>query len=130
MRRKTLLAAGAAGTVAALALASPAASGVASTSLPTVGFSGDGLLAGAIGPDAPAVDRTLDSRAVDQPVAPTAGQVAAVRALLAAAPDGGRATWADRFGTPRSLGRATGDRTGPRSGSAVAVARGCRADNA
>ncbi|MGN6088495.1 MAG: hypothetical protein ACTHNT_04285, partial [Actinomycetales bacterium] len=97
MRRKTLLAAGAAGAVAALALASPAASGVASTSLPTVGFSGDRLLAGAIGSDAPAADRTLDSRAVDQPVAPTAGQVAAVRALLAAAPDGGRATWDDRF---------------------------------
>ncbi|MGN6600346.1 MAG: M36 family metallopeptidase, partial [Actinomycetes bacterium] len=130
MRRKTLLAAGAAGAVAALALASPAASGVASTSLPTVGLSGDGLLAGAIGPDAPAADRTLDTRAVDQPVAPTADQAAAVRALLAAAPDGGRATWDDRFGTPRSLGSATGYLTGPRSGSAVEVARGFLADNA
>jgi extracellular elastinolytic metalloproteinase len=62
-------------------------------------------------------------------VAPTQAQRAAVAAILAAAPKGAKATWDDRFGTPRTLLGDGGYLTGPRSGSAVTVARAWVAAN-
>ncbi len=48
---------------------------------------------------------TLDSRDTDSALPPTPGQLDATRALVAAAPDGARVTWDERFGTPRSRRR-------------------------
>jgi extracellular elastinolytic metalloproteinase len=69
-----------------------------------------------------------DSRAVTHVLAPTQAQVDAVRAMLAAAPEGARATWDPRFGTPRTITGTGGYLTGARSGSAADVARGWVAD--
>src|SRR5690349_15998481 len=64
----------------------------------------------------------LDSR-VGALVRPTQEQVDAVAAIVKASP-GTRATWDGRFGTVRTLTPAIGSTlSGPRSGSAVDVAR-------
>ncbi|HEX6935232.1 MAG TPA: M36 family metallopeptidase [Actinomycetes bacterium] len=70
-----------------------------------------------------------DTRDRASALAPTEGQLDAVRALVAAAPQGARATWDERFGTPRTIVGTRGYLTGPRSGSAVDVARSWVADN-
>ncbi|MGH8938043.1 MAG: M36 family metallopeptidase, partial [Actinomycetes bacterium] len=75
---------------------------------------------------APAVQ---DSRDTDSVLAPTGAQLDAVRALVSAAPSGARATWDERFGTPRTVVGRGGYLTGPRSGSAVDVARAWVSDN-
>jgi hypothetical protein len=72
---------------------------------------------------------TTDSRDRDSVLAPTQAQLDAVRALVAAAPKGARATWDERFGTPRSLVGSGAYLTGARSGSAADVARGWVAEN-
>ncbi len=74
-------------------------------------------------------DQAVDSRAVTHALSPTAAQVAAVRAIVAAAPKGARATWDPRFGTPRSILGTGGYLTGARAGSAVDVARAWLAGN-
>src|SRR5687767_295116 len=66
---------------------------------------------------------SLDSRDTDSALPPTPGQLDATRALVAAAPDGARVTWDERFGTPRSAIGTGGYLTAARSGSAVDVAR-------
>jgi len=60
---------------------------------------------------------------------PTQTQLDAVAKVLSAAGSGARATWDDRFGTPRSLYAGKGYLTGARSGSALDVARGWVSDN-
>ncbi len=70
-----------------------------------------------------------DSRAVTAALPPTQAQLDAVRSLLAAAPQGTRATWDPRFGTPRTIMGTQGYLTGARSGAASDVARGWVADN-
>ena len=70
-----------------------------------------------------------DTRDRASALAPTPAQRDAVRALVAAAPQGARATWDERFGTPRTIVGTGGYLTGPRSGSAVDVARSWVADN-
>ncbi len=62
-------------------------------------------------------------------VKPTQAQLDAVAKVLSAADNGARATWDDRFGTPRSLYAGKGYLTGARSGSAADVARGWVSDN-
>lgn len=62
-------------------------------------------------------------------LAPTQAQLDAVRMLVAAAPKGARATWDERFGTPRTVVGNGGYLTGTRSGSAVEVARAWVSDN-
>jgi len=92
--------------------------------------------AAATGPVLPALDGvsrstdpTLDVRKVTTAVAPSAAQRHAVAALLTSAGTGSRATWDERFGTPRSLRRESGYLTGPTSGSPVTVARAFLAAN-
>ena len=69
----------------------------------------------------PAVE-TVDHR-VGALVRPTQAQADAVAAIVKASP-GARATWDARFGTPRTLTPAIGETlSGPRSGSAVTVAK-------
>jgi hypothetical protein len=77
----------------------------------------------------PGAAPTQDSRDVTAVLAPTQAQLDAVRTLVAAAPKGARATWDERYATPRSLVGTGGYLTGPRSGSAVDVARGWVSDN-
>ena len=77
----------------------------------------------------PTAPVTTDSRDRDSVLAPTQAQLDAVRALVAAAPKGARATWDERFGTPRSLVGTGGYLTGARSGSAADVARGWVAEH-
>ncbi len=72
---------------------------------------------------------TTDTRDVTSALAPTTAQLDAARALVADAPQGARVTWDERFGTPRSALGNGGYLTGPRSGSAVDVARQWVADN-
>lgn len=62
-------------------------------------------------------------------VQPARAQVDGVRRLVAAAPNGARATWDTRFGTPRKVIGTGGYLTGPRSGTAAAVARAWVSDN-
>ena len=72
--------------------------------------------------DAPGSTVTTDSRA-GALVKPTQAQADAVAAVVKASP-GARATWDARFGTPRTLTPAIGESlSGPRSGSAVEVAK-------
>ncbi len=77
----------------------------------------------------PTAPVTTDSRDRDSVLAPTQAQLDAVRALVAAAPKGARATWDERFGTPRGLVGTGGYLTGARSGSAADVARGWVAEH-
>jgi hypothetical protein len=73
---------------------------------------------------------TQDSRdRAQSALAPTTAQLDAMRQLVAAAPKGARATWDERFGTPRSIVGNGSYLTGPRGGSAVDVARAWVADN-
>lgn len=106
-------------------LAAGAALAVSAAILPT-------LPAGATVADLPGTTDapgTVDDRARDTVLAPSQAQLDAVRTLLAASPKGARATWDERFGTPRTL-VGTGDYlTGPRSGSAVEVARAFVSEN-
>ncbi len=95
----------AAGATAAL----PAAGG-ATTALPGLGDAVDTLA------------RTLDTRAVDRPVLPTAAARNALTTLLSRSGAGTRATWDERFGTLRSL-RGPRPLTAPTTGSAVSIAR-------
>lgn len=69
-----------------------------------------------------ALTKTLDSRAVTLPVVPSASARTAAKSLLAAAGQGTRATWDERFGTLRSV-HSDGYLTTATSGSAVDVAR-------
>ena len=62
-------------------------------------------------------------------LAPTTAQLVAVARPRRRAPKGARATWDERFGTPRTVDGTGGYLTGARSGSAVDVARGWVADN-
>ena len=81
---------------------------------------------GTIGTTASAA--TTDSRA-GALVKPTQAQADAVSAIIHASP-GTRATWDARFGTPRTLTPAIGSTlSGPRSGSAVDVAKAWLSDN-
>jgi extracellular elastinolytic metalloproteinase len=73
--------------------------------------------------------KTTDTRDVTRALAPTTAQLDAVRDLVADAPQGARVTWDERFGTPRSAFGSGGYLTGPRSGTAVDVARQWVADN-
>lgn len=108
MRTRLLAAFGV--VLAALAVLSPPAAAVLDPVLPAADFT--------------AVD-VRDSAAA---VAPTAAQLAAVRAIADNTP-GIRATWDDRFGTPRTI-RGDGKwLTAPRSGDAVTVARAFLDDN-
>src|SRR5688500_15440669 len=115
MRRRSLqrhiLAAGAAG--AALA--------VTAAVLPT-------LPAGATIADPTRADAKDNSATYDvrrsASVKPTQAQLDAVAKVLSAASSGARATWDDRFGTPRSIYGGTGYLTGAHTGSAEDVARG------
>ena len=69
-------------------------------------------------------DATYDSRrAGDASVSPSQAQREAVAKVLAGAGGSARATWDDRFGTPRSLHAGNGYLTPPRSGAAEDVAR-------
>ncbi len=108
-------------------LAAGAALAVTAAILPTVP-------AGATVGDLPSAtgsgtEKAADSRSTDTALQPTPAQLDAVRALLAAAPQGTRATWDPRFGTPRSIVGTNGYLTGPRGGSAAGVARGWVDDN-
>src|SRR5688500_16991692 len=120
MRRRSLqrhiLAAGAAG--AALA--------VTAAVLPT-------LPAGATIADPTRADAKDNSATYDvrrsASVKPTQAQLDAVAKVLSAASSGARATWDDRFGTPRSIYGGTGYLTGAHTGSAEDVARSWVSDN-
>ncbi len=112
-RTRHLLAAGAALAVSAAIL--PTLPAGATMADPVRGGTGEGS--------------AVDSRAVKQALAPTQAQIDGVRAIVAAAPKGARATWDPRFGTPRSIVGTGGYLTGARSGSAVEVARGWVSDN-
>lgn len=78
----------------------------------------------------PTPDSVVDIRAaVDALIQPTAEQVAAVGRVLAAGGSGSRVSWDARYGTPRTIRPTVGGAlSGPRSGSAVAVARGWLTD--
>lgn len=95
----------------ALATSAASASVPASTPLPTT-------LTDAVD----ALTKTLDTRAVSQPVVPSAVTSKATSALLSASGRSARATWDERFGTLRSL-RGPAALTAAREGSAVDVAR-------
>ena len=120
MRRPSLqrhiLAAGAAG--AALA--------VTAAVLPTL--PAGATIADPTRPGASDTSATYDVRRAAS-VKPTQAQLDAVAKVLSAAGSGARATWDDRFGTPRSLYAGKGYLTGARSGSAADVARGWVSDN-
>jgi hypothetical protein len=113
-RPRHLLAAGAALAMSAAILPSLPASAVVSD-LPSATGSG--------------AEKAADSRASSSALQPTPAQLDAVRAILAAAPQGTRVTWDPRFGTPRTIVGTNGYLTGARAGSAVSVARGWVADN-
>ena len=99
----------AAGATAAL----PAAGG-ATTVLPGLGDAVDTLA------------RTLDTRAVDRPVLPTAAAKNALTALLSRSGAGTRATWDERFGTLRSVrGPTTADRARHRLRASPRPRPGC-----
>jgi hypothetical protein len=76
----------------------------------------------ALGDTVDALAGTLDTRAVKEAVVPTTAARTAVKALLAKAGSGTRATWDERFGTLRSV-RSDGYLTPAASGPAVDVAR-------
>ena len=79
-------------------------------------------------PVSPESNQATDSR-TGSFAKPTRAQVEAVAAIVKASP-GTRATWDGRFGTPRTLTPALGETlSGPRSGSAVDVARAWLDDN-
>jgi extracellular elastinolytic metalloproteinase len=77
----------------------------------------------ALGDTVDALTRTLDTRAVEDAVAPTSRTAAALSRLLASAGGAPRATWDERFGTLRTL-RSDEHLTAPASGPATTVARG------
>ena len=68
-------------------------------------------------------------RAGNAAVRPTQSQRDAVAKVLAAAGQGARTTWDNRFGTPRSVYGGSGHLTAARAGSAEDVARGWVDDN-
>ncbi|MDQ4084970.1 MAG: M36 family metallopeptidase [Actinomycetota bacterium] len=73
---------------------------------------------------------TLDVRdTADRAVQATAAQLDAVRDIVRAAPHGARATYDDRFGTPRTIYPIQGTLTGPRDGQAADIARQWLDDN-
>jgi Zn-dependent metalloprotease len=116
-QRRHILAAGAAGAALAVTAAVlPTLPAVATIADPTKADASDG-------------SATYDVRRSGAAVSPTQAQRDAVAKVLSAAGSGARATWDDRFGTPRSLYGGTGYLTGARSGSAVDVARGWVDDN-
>ncbi len=84
--------------------------GAASTALPGPGDAVDALA------------ETLDTRAVDRPVVPTASARDALTTLLSHSGAGARATWDERFGTLRSL-RGPQPLTAPTTGAAASIAR-------
>ncbi len=113
-RPRHLLAAGAALAVTA-AILPTAPAGATVGDLPSAAGSGNQAAA--------------DSRAVTSVLQPTQAQLDAVRAMLATAPQGTRATWDPRFGTPRTVLGTGGYLTEARSGSAVEVARSWVSDH-
>ena len=75
-------------------------------------------------------DTALDTRVGGALVKPTQVRVDAVKALVRSAGDDTVVTWDNRFGTPRTIYPGAGQAlSGPRSGSAVDVARAFVADN-
>ncbi len=98
------------------------AAATAAAAIAGLSFSPQASAVTALHDTAPASAVTTDSR-VGSVVKPTQAQADAVAAVVKASP-GTRATWDARFGTPRTLTPAVGKTlSGPRSGSAVEVAK-------